>query len=154
MARQARSEERRRRALRARRSRTIAPLLMDLPRTALGTTERIPASGERFLAEHPEANYPLPSPYNVGAWLDPARSITRGTLAVAGSPGWPRRGVIVLLLVMLVGAIGGVAQMVGAVGLWGGSGIQNFLFGLLFCGLFGLQAFAFARRLLRPSAVR
>ncbi len=154
MAKQGRSELRRQRAHRVPQSHPTAPLLLDLPRTALGTTERVPTDGERFLAEHPELERPVLSPYNPYAWLDPARSPARATLAQGEMRGWLRWGLIVVLLVMLAGAIGGVAQMVGAVtargGLWG----EGFLSGLLFCSLFGALVFAFAHRLLRPDARR
>ncbi len=154
MAKQGRGELRRQRAHRVPQSHPTAPLLLDLPRTALGTTERVPTDGERFLVEHPELGRPLLSPYNPYAWLDPARSPARATLAQGESRGWPRLGMIVLLLIMLVGAIGGVVQMVGPLGarseVWG----QYFLFGFLLCGLFGTLSFAISRHLLRPSTSR
>ena len=156
MASRTRSEERRRRARRPQRSQTIAPSPMNLPRAAFGTTERVPTGGEQFLAEHPELGKPFSSPYNPYVWLDPARSPARVMVAQGEVRGWPRRGMIVVLRVMLIGIVGGVAQMVGAVsarsGIWG----QAFLLGLLLLALSGLQAFAFARRLLArrrtPSA--
>lgn len=150
MAGQARSERRRQRARRARRSRTLAPSPLDLPRAALGTTERLPISGERFLAEHPEMERPFPSSYNPSAWPDPAHS----TLAQGALRGWPRRGMIALMLFMLLGALVGVAQMAGALGARNGTWGQNLLFGLLICGLSGIQAFACARALPRPAARR
>ncbi len=152
MAKLARSEGRRRRARRMRGSRTIAPSPLELPREAFGTTARVPTGGERFRAERPELHQQGLSPYNPARWIGTDGATTRGSLALSESRGWMRRGMIVLLLVMLLGAIGGVAQMAGALGARGGTWGQNFLFGLLFCGLFGTLTFAFARRLLRPAA--
>lgn len=85
---------------------------------------------------------PFPSPYNPSACSDSARSPLRATLARGEVRGWPRRGMIALMQFMLLGALVGVAQMAGALGARNGTWEQNLLFGLLICGLSGIQAFA------------
>ncbi len=154
MAKQTRSAGRRQRAQHLRRAHPIVPAPLARSRSSLGTTAQIMPDGERFLAEHPELHQQSLSPYNPARWIGTDGATTRGYLALAESSGWLRRGMIVLLVIMLVGAVVGVAQMVGAIGARNGTWGQNFLFGLLGCGLFGTLTLALAWRLLRPAARR
>ena len=154
MAKRTRSEERRRHARRAKHSQSLAASPLDRQRSSLGATARIMPDGERFLAEHPELHQQYLSPYNPARWIGTDGATTRSYLALAESSGWPRRGMIVLLVIMLVGAIVGAAQMVGAIGARNGMWGQSFLFGVLGCGLFGALTLALAWRLLRSTARR
>ncbi len=156
MAKLARSEGRRRRARRAPRSRTIAPSPLDLPREAFGTTALATPDAarrsEELIAEDPDLRAYIRSPYSPDTNVRVGRFLTRGQLAMAESHGWTRRMMVVVTAMMSAGAVGGVVLVANAIGVragtWGATALQ----GALMVGLFGMQAFAFARRLLRPAA--
>ncbi len=154
MARRNRSEERRRNARRAKDPQPLAASPPDRSRLSLGTTARITSDGEQFLTEHPELYQQSLSPYNPARWIGTDGATTRSYLALAESSGWPRRGMIVFLAIMLVGAVSGIAQMVGAIGARSGVEGLNFFYGLLLSGPLVLLSFAIARRLLRPTVGR
>lgn len=154
MTRQTRSDMRRLRARRAMRSRPAPTSPLDLPRAAFGTTARITPAGEQFLTEPPELYRQHLSPYNPARWIGTDGATTRGYLALAESNGWPRRGMIAPLAIMLVGAALGIAQMAGALGERNGAWGMNFLSGLVIGGPLVLVSFATVRRLLRPAAGR
>ena len=61
---------------------------------------------------------------------------------------------IALLVILLVGAAVGIAQMVGALGARSGAWGLNFTYGLVIGGPLALLAFAIMRRVLRSAMGR